>query len=314
MPKLPPQKINERKKWLRQIVRHHFGTKAMKVEFKPTGLTNSVFQVTASGEKYIIRIGESPDKLQDFYKEQWVTRRAGKAGVPVAKILEIGDQLIPGPYMIQQSVEGDTAIDHPEVEKILLELGRLAKTIHSIRTENFGRNFNWSEDVAAKRMGWKDFMVEEVMVFERLQWLEQHKILQPLQRKRLKKELQKMVDLKRITPHLAHGDLRLKNVIADKKGKIKAILDWEESLSTNAPLWDMAIALHDLSVDQKEAFLKGYNISTRAFEKMSSFIKVLNTLLYTQTLEALEKENKKRISSLYRLRLNGYFDLYFSND
>jgi aminoglycoside phosphotransferase (APT) family kinase protein len=53
--------------------------------------------------------------------------------------------------------------------------------------------------------------------------------------------------------------MRLKNVMVDEAGKITAVIDWEFCSSNVAPYWDLA--LHDLSVDAKQAFLGGYGVS-----------------------------------------------------
>lgn len=58
-----------------------------------------------------------------------------------------------------------------------------------------------------------------------------------------------------------HGDLRMKNVLVDQDGGICAILDWEKCMSIVAPHWELALALHDLSIDEKQAFLAGYGLS-----------------------------------------------------
>lgn len=312
MPKLSAQQLKQRQRWVRKVLQHHLHAKGVKMHFKPAGLTNSVFEVSASGKNYIVRIGESPSKLQDFHKEQWVTRKARASGVPVAAILTVGHKIISHPYMIQRAVAGDIALNHPRANDILRSLGQYAAKLHRIPTRGFGKNFDWSDDDHAKNKRWKDFLFTEIKIQERLAWLTKHNMLGAGQLKRLDIGVKKIMAMKSVETHLAHGDLRLKNVIVDKKGRIRAILDWEASLSTAAPLWDLAIALHDLSIDQKEAFLRGYGMAPQAFQKISPHIKVLNTLLYTDALAALERENKTELLNFYRLRLNGYLDVYFS--
>ena len=113
-----------------------------------------------------------------------------------------------------------------------------------------------------------------------------------------------------LTPSLNHGDLRLKNVIADEKGKILAIIDWENCISHIAPYWDLSIALHDLSIDGKQQFLEGYGMSMEKFKKLDYGIKVFNILNYTEEIKNLIRRKATKQLELYKLRLNGHLDLF----
>ncbi|HEY5967337.1 MAG TPA: hypothetical protein VIU35_05130, partial [Chitinophagaceae bacterium] len=90
----------------RKVARHHFGKSFQKVEFKPAGKTNFVFDAITKEGNFIVRIGGSHAKIHDYFKEQWATQKAMQAGVPVPEILEVGNSIIPFPYMLQQKVEG----------------------------------------------------------------------------------------------------------------------------------------------------------------------------------------------------------------
>ena len=70
-------------------------------------------------------------------------------------------------------------------------------------------------------------------------------------------------------PCLHHGDLRLKNVMADQKGRITAIIDWENCISAIGPGWDTSIALHDLSIDAQWRYLEGYGMTENAIRNVS---------------------------------------------
>ena len=124
------------------------------------------------------------------------------------------------------------------------------------------------------------------------------------------REIVKGEQTKRLTPSLNHSDLRLKNVIVDEGGDIAAIIDWEECISTIAPQWELSIALHDLSIDEKHAFIEGYGLSSRQIQEMAPLIKVFNILNYSTVIElAVEKKDHKTLNEL-KLRLNGSLDLY----
>jgi hygromycin-B 4-O-kinase len=109
---------------------------------------------------------------------------------------------------------------------------------------------------------------------------------------------------------LTHGDIRFKNVVLDETGKIRAILDWENCTSNLAPQWELSIALHDLCIDEKEAFLEGYGISPREYAHFAAAIKTLNLLNYSDAIkDAIATNNHARLEEL-RARLNGTFDLH----
>jgi aminoglycoside phosphotransferase (APT) family kinase protein len=105
------------------------------------------------------------------------------------------------------------------------------------------------------------------------------------------------------------GDLRLKNVLVDANGRISAILDWENCTSNLAPEWDLSIALHDLSIDEKEAFLRGYGLSPRALSAIAPAIKAFNVLNYVPEIDRLVEEADGQLAH-YRNRLRGDLDLY----
>ena len=98
--------------------------------------------------------------------------------------------------------------------------------------------------------------------------------------------------------------------MVNKKGKILAIIDWDNCTSHIAPYWDISIALHDLSIDGKQQFLDGYGITAKEYIKMEYGIKVFNILNYTETIEKLIKKKDKNQLELYELRLNGHLDLF----
>jgi hygromycin-B 4-O-kinase len=144
---------------------------------------------------------------------------------------------------------------------------------------------------------------------ERMKFLEKFKLLDKKQLAKLESSIQKISKLKG-SAQLNHGDLRLKNMIVNKKGKILAFIDWEHSLSSVTPLWDLSIALHDLSIDAKHQFLHGYGIDPGEFEESAEIIKMFNILNYVPVLEGMMRRRKKIELALYKLRLNGHLDLF----
>ena len=293
----------------KKVVKHHFGTSFQKIEFKPAGKTNFVFDIKTKDGSYIVRIATSRAKINNFMKEQWATHKALEAGIPVPEILEVGNEIIPFPYMLQQKVDGTEAIHHPDRLKILTKLGKYARKIHSIPTEGFGSVFNWSKNKLSKNKTWLEFLEQELRFQDGLKFLYDNDILDKKKVNRLDKEFERIKKWK-INPVLNHCDLRLKNVLVNEAGEIKAIIDWENCSSNCAPYWDFSIALHDLSIDAKQSFLEGYELDFDDFNKKAYSLTAFNIINYIPALQQIFKSRKKNILELYKLRLDGALDLF----
>jgi hygromycin-B 4-O-kinase len=111
-------------------------------------------------------------------------------------------------------------------------------------------------------------------------------------------------------PALNHGDLRLKNVVVDARGVITSIIDWEDCTSSLAPEWDWSVALHDLSIDEKQEFLRGYGASRQRVAELSPTVKALNILNYVPEIERLAAHQQSTLLDRVRVRLSGALDLY----
>jgi len=93
-------------------------------------------------------------------------------------------------------------------------------------------------------------------------------------------------------------------------GEITAIVDWEECLSTIAPEWELSIALHDLSIDEKHAFIDGYGLSGPQIMEMVALIKAFNIVNYSGAIKSAVADQDEKMLSQFKLRLNGCLDLY----
>jgi hygromycin-B 4-O-kinase len=305
----PAAQVKTKTELVKKIMKHHFGSMPKGVKFKPAGLTNFVFEAESKAGKFIVRIGNSSRKISDYIKEQWAVERAAEKGVPVAEILEVGNEVIPLPYMLQRKLEGKEALHHPGRLNILYEMGYYARLIHSISTSNYGHVFDWSKNLLSKNYTLKSFLHDEWKIDHRLQVLEKNNVLEKKQMSKLVAAINKM-EKWTIAPSLNHGDIRLKNVITSEKGKIMAIIDWENCTSNVAPFWDLSIALHDLSIEGRHNFLQGYGIDPSEYREMAYGIKVFNILNYTSTIEKIVSTNDTAALQYHILRLNGYLDLF----
>ena len=309
MPRYTEPQIRAKTAMARKVARHHFGKSFQKVEFKPAGKSNFVFDVFTTKGNYIVRIAPSRTKIYNYIKEQWATQKAAEAGVPVPEILEVGNEIIELPYMLQEKTKGTEAIHHPDRLEILRNLGKYASKIHSIQTESFGSVFNWSKNKLSKKKTWVEFLEEELNVAGGLIFLEKNEILSKKKIKKLDVEYKKIRKWK-INPVLNHCDLRLKNVIVNEGGEIKALIDWENCSSNCAPYWDLSIALHDLSIDAKQQFLEGYGVDPDEFGKKAYSLTLFNIINYIPDLQKMITKKDKKGLAFYKLRLDGALDLF----
>jgi len=309
MPQYTVLQIRTKKQMAKKVVEHHFGKSIKSIEFNAAGKTNFVFTAVTKEGNFIVKIANARTKYKDFLKEQWAIQKALNAGVPVPEILEVGDELISVPYMLQEKVEGTEAIHHPARLEILQKLGKYAKIIHSIPTEGFGSVFNWSKNKLSKKKTWINYLEEELRFAEGLKFLEVNSILNKKKIKRLGAEFERIKRWK-VTPSLNHCDLRLKNIIVDDAGEIKALIDWENCSSNCAPYWDFSIALHDLSIDAKQKFLEGYDLDVEDFKKKSYALTAFNIINYIPDLQRIIAKKDKNGLELYKLRLDGALDLF----
>jgi aminoglycoside phosphotransferase (APT) family kinase protein len=291
-----------------EIASRRFGGVPNAIEYKATGASNFVFVVSYPQETYVIRMSPEAERLEAYHKEQWVSERARARGVPTAEVIEIAVE--DGcPFMIVRRVEGTEGTHHPERLSTLQELGRYARLIHSIPTHGFGGRFDWSPPHQGRNENWAAFLTRELDIDKRLVLLEGLGILNTQQVGALRETLLNSPELSGETA-LVHGDLRLKNVIVNEEGRINAIIDWEQAMSLTPPYWELAIALHDLSIDAKEAFLRGYGLTDNRIAEITPILRAINIINYAPVIEQAAQNNDTQQIEQFRTRLNGGLDLY----
>lgn len=305
----PAAQVNKFRKLARFVVEHHLGTRPGRIVYKAAGLTNFVFKVKLPDGEFIVRISPDAAAINAFIKEQWAQTAAREAGVPTAEILEVGSAVIPHPYMISRSVEGTDGTHHEKRIEILRELGRFASVINGIRTKGFGATFDWSNNKLSKNETWKDYLRNEYRWDEKLRILMANRIISAKQERVIKRVMAES-ERSKPRPVLNHGDLRLKNVIADDEGKITAIIDWEKSTSNAAPAWELSLAMHDLGIDDQQHFVEGYGIKAKKLRETAPLIKAFNILNYAPEAERLAEAKDKEGLDRIRSRMDGVFDLY----
>ncbi len=297
------------KEMARFVIAHHFGSKPSRIRYKASGLSNFVFSVKHAEGNFIVRISPEPSKINAFIKEQWAQGKAREIRVPTPEILEVGNEAIPLPFMISRTVRGREASYHPNRLQIVREMGRYSALINSIPTNGFGSTFDWSSNLLSLNATFGDYLEKELQLESKLQILEKRRIISAKQIKRLWTIFSDAIK-QNPKPALNHGDIRLKNVIVDEQGEIEAILDWEDCTSNLAPQWELSLALHDFSIDEKQEFLEGYGLSEKKVVVIAPLMKAFNIVNYVPEIERLAEVKDTARLEQYRTRLGGALDLY----
>ena len=64
MPKHSAAEVRPKTEMVKKIIKHHFGKAPKKIQFKPAGLTNFVFEVNSSEGEFIVRIARAGAKTK----------------------------------------------------------------------------------------------------------------------------------------------------------------------------------------------------------------------------------------------------------
>jgi hygromycin-B 4-O-kinase len=291
------------------VMEHHLGASPRRVEPASGGLSNDVLEVAHAEGEFIVRIGRVAEKLNAYIKEQWSMKHAAAAGVPVPEVLEVGNAAIGRPYMVARRVEGTAGTEHPDRIGILRQLGELAARVHTVRTSGFGVTFDWSHNQLSHNTSLREYLERELCVERRLAVLKRRRMLDAGQLARLSAAC-KALARSRARSVLNHGDLRLKNVMVDAKGRIVALIDWDEAIAHAGPAWDLSIALHDLDVEGKQAFAAGYGLDVKRMRDMLPAMRAFNVLNYAMVVEERAQQRDREALAGLRLRLSGAFDLH----
>jgi len=299
-----------RRGWIEDLARHHLGSKPKHLVEQGGGLTNAVWRMRVAHADYIVRTHADAAKVDDYRKEQWAMDAARAVGVPTPQVLEVGLGDGGRPFMIVEHVDGIEGRQAKNQCGVLEELGGLAARLNAVRTHGFGRSFDWSSNRLSRHDTWSAWLAEGFGVERRIDSLRRHKVVDAAQVASLRAIGRTMTTWNK-RPALQHGDLRLKNTLVDAdSGRIVAVIDWENAISSPPPYSDLSIALHDVGVDEKEAFLAGYGLDGRAYRAAVPYLRLFNILRYADVVEAAERDGDHPALRRYRLRLDGAVDLY----
>lgn len=290
------------------VVGAYAGEPPRRLEPQEGGLNRRVFEAEAGERRFIVRLS-LPGKAAVFEKERRVCDKARAVGLPAPEVFCVGEAE-GWSFMIASHAGGTPATDRPDRLDLLQALGALAARIHQIATLGHGPDFHWPEDPASgPAADWAAWLDVGLDAGGRLALLRDLDLLSARQQALFAEGL-KQVRAWRQAPCLQHGDLRLKNVVADPDGRITGLIDWEAAISSKGHHWDLSIALHDLSIDAKEAFLDGYGLSPAEVREASGVWRLFNVLNYAPGARAACEAGDGGALDRMRTRLAGALDLF----
>lgn len=293
---------------VRAVVVRHVCASPVRVSTHDGGLSSHTYVVETKRDRLIVQVGDAPDKLANFERARRAVERARAAGVPTQNVLAVGREGA-WAYSIACQLPGTMADSHPQRLRVLEALARLAATIHTIGTVGCGRDYKWGGESPVGVRSWAAFLRDELGADRRIQHLRDHDLISERQRQALTATLAE-VEKWDGSPVLQHGDLRLKNVLADAEGRIVGLVDWKTSISSIGPHWDVSVALHDLAIDAKQAFLQSYGMAETEIRRAAPVWRLFNIINYVPDVDQLILDCDGPALERMRTRLTGALDLY----
>lgn len=293
-----------------------------------------------SHEMYLLKINKAPHELlirfsnnsekpeRDLKKELWVLKQLRKINIPVAEIYHFKERENENSHdiMLMEKLSGNRLdliwekLSQNEREQITEEIGKLAKKIHSIKLEAFGRlkaegEIEIDKPFKFKKAGEKKPHNEFIrnLLKEHLKNLGRLLSFEHVEKDFIKNVFNYIIENKeninyKGKPILIHGDLVPQHIFVRKEDnfwKITGLIDIEFS-EPSCPEFDF-IKLHRAgffdSKELKEALIKGYGqINEKAVEVLrtirdSAFLQVLLESGDNEEAEKVLKSIEKTITS-----------------
>jgi Ser/Thr protein kinase RdoA (MazF antagonist) len=291
----------------RSIFEGSVGSPARRMRAEAGGQTNRVFMLENADGAFVLRMDQQADKVHQYRKERWAIDHARRMDIPVPTVIEVGTTDDGGfAFMLSRREPGRPATEVADTKPVLKQLGQYARKLHQDSLDRYGGQH---DGMTARWETWLDFLDHEFELDRRVRDLRSLHLIDDTVARRTVDVVRALGESR--TPRLNHGDLRLKNVLIDhESGRISAIIDWEDAIAAPAPEWDLALALHDLTVDEKDAFLDGYAFGDGDLRAAPAVLAALNMLHYAPFAVAAERAGDEDRMRHYRRRFAGLYDLY----
>ena len=227
---------------VRYFLKENFSSQIKNLEFLKGGELSQVFSFDCEKGSFVIKIRKirKSAMVKDPFQKELLAYKHIKLrdiAIPIPKIVDkgifhrqIGGKVI---YCITEKALG-CPVDlfpqekHKEVDTSLAEM---LHKIHSVNISNTRGYGNWINFRKAKFSSIKNYILEDIerqkeytnerettVLFEKELYLQ------------LSEKIQELIRYCSRYRYLIHGDYGFDNVLADNKGKITAVFDWEHSL------------------------------------------------------------------------------------
>ncbi len=218
------------------FIKNNFDNSVSNLEFINGGEMSQAFSFQTSTGNFIVRVNTS---ARSFYKDQYAFEHFGGKGIPIPKIIKIGQIDNYYHFAISEKAEGKhiTALTEEEYKKTLPSLLEIMDTIHELNikeTKGFGK---WDLKGVGAYNTWKSFILA---VHE---WPEKENLFETsfLEKdiwQKVYSEIKKLSEFCPEEKYLIHGDYGNNNAVSDGE-KVTGIFDWAES-SYGDYLYDIA--------------------------------------------------------------------------
>ncbi len=237
-----------------------------RLEAIPSGKFNDSFFITGKGRELVVRVAPPRDAVFLFYERDMMRQEPGihqvlreNTSVPVAEILLYDDSLqgIPRDYLVMERLPGRPISELPNVptDRVLAQVGESLAQAHGIVAEP-GRYGYLGEHAPMKpQPTWTEAFV--------VMW---RKLIDDIvgvghysrdEADRMLALLDKHLHLfTRETPaSLLHMDVWGQNILADEKGALTGLIDWDRALWGDP---EIEFAVLDYCGISQAAFWEGY--------------------------------------------------------
>ena len=235
------------------------------------GLVNQVFVAERGGERVVVRMCDDAWAMKQHEKEAWCIAKAREAGVPGPSVLAVGEAG-GAAYMIESFVEGAAGDELPgAAPRIWRRLGEYARAIHAVELDGFG--IDLADFTAGDARGaWRRYVDYNVESLNGRDELLRLGVLTREQSRRVRAIFEELRG-REFRFGLNHGDLSLKNTIAEGEGRV-VLLDWGTAAADVVPHLDLVQMLKlrmtrgEPDDDALGAFLEGYGMARAAYEAL----------------------------------------------
>ena len=259
------------------------------------GMINDVFSIDG---RYVIKINTGNPNIPKLKKEEVIYKLLlNKVPVPKVYGFDQSKKILPYSYIIMQHVGGYSlesrynALPKEEKQVLLVKLGELLASIHSIKFDQFGeilsnKGFRGESDYNDYLKNYVNSICQKIKESNELEDLKIDRIKQYFLNNNL-------FDIKP-RPSLLHGNFIPGNFIVSNSS-IKAIVDWEWCRSGHNEEEIATFLYRNLKMDKDsvKSFRQGYERIIQLSQEFEERLYAYNLLYYIRVLPEVHKWNHR---------------------